>query len=180
MRINNEILQIAKRSEIPVEKILKVAFALHVAREVPSMLREYLNSSEITDAEVEHIYRINLFEYDGMSYSLKIPLFVTEGEVANKFDEFWQKLVGKNNQYGLNSRGHIGNQKSYAPLSKTDTVQEAFYSFVADKDMDRACEVIASYYREIEACKKLDNYLKETFLTDYEVYEKPFEKHVML
>lgn len=174
--INSKIFEITQITNVPVEKILKVAFALHVYDQVPNMLIEYIETGEVTHDEVEHIYRINLFDWDGERYSLKFPLFVEneQSEKSSRFDVFWKQLTGKNNPYGLSTRGHNGNMKTYAPIARTPLTIEIFNKLDEDNqlDIDRACKTIARYYRDTDMCLKLENYFSQLFMTDYENFEE--------
>lgn len=168
MILNKKILEIAEASGLDVNKVLKVAFALHVVKEYPNLLREYLESNEITDDEVEHIYRIELFDFDGQ-YSLKFPLFINEVD-DDRFARWW-KLKGK---YGMTNDGHISNKQSFYPLAKTVELITAFEIMDSKMtlDFDKSWKVISKYYKEKQYVSKLDKYLLTAFQDDYEVYEE--------
>lgn len=168
MVLNKKIIEIAQASGLDVNKILKVAFALYVAKDYPNLLREYLDSGEILDEEVEHIYRIELFEYDG-SYSLKFPLFVNE-DSGERFNTWWKMK----NKYGLTSDGHVSNKVSFLPLARTVELTTAFEQIDSklNLDFDKSWKVIAKYYREKQYVSKLDKYLLTAFEDDYEMYEE--------
>jgi len=174
--LNNKIHETSEITGIPVEKILKVAFALHVNSEVPNLLTEYLESDEVTHDEVEHIYRINLFDWDGENHSLKFPLFIENEQIekSNRFELFWKQLTGRNNPYGLSTRGHSGNMKTYSPIAKSQAVMDIFNRLDENEnlDIDRACKTIARYYRDTDMCLKLENYFLQLFMTDYENFEE--------
>ena len=168
MILNKKILEIANASGLDANKILKVAFALHVAKDYPNLLREYLDSDELTHEDVEHIYRIELFQYDG-EYSLKFPLFVNE-DTGDRFNQWW-KMKGK---YGLTSDGHVSNKMAFLPLARTVELTTAFE--IVDSrlklDFDKAWKVISKYYKEKQYVRKLDQYLLTAFEDDYETYEE--------
>lgn len=172
--INPKITEIASNTSVPIEKILKVCFALSIYDEVPNMLMEYFDSGEILHEEIEHIYRINLFDYDGEKYSLKFPLFVNDTPTGKRFDEFWKMLLRRGNPYGLNSKGHISNERTYSPISKTPEVIERFNNLDLhnDLDLDKVCKTIAKYYQTADPPKGLGRYLTENFEDDYANYEE--------
>lgn len=168
MVLNKKILEIAKNSGLDVNKVLKVAFALHVAKEYPNLLREYLEANEITNDEVEHIYRIELFDFNG-EYSLKFPLFVND-DTTDRFSQWWKMK----NKYGLTTDGHVSNKVSFLPLARTVELVSAF-EIVDSKlklDFDKSWKVISKYYRDKQYVSKLDKYLLTAFEDDYEVYEE--------
>lgn len=175
MILNKKIIQIAEASGLDVNKVLKVAFALHIAKDYPNLLREYLESNEITDEDVEHIYRIELFQYDG-EYSLKFPLFVNE-DTGERFNQWWKMKK----DYGLTSDGHVSNKMSFLPLARTVELTSAF-EIVDSKmklDFDKSWKVISKYYKEKQYVSKLDKYLLTAFQDDYEVYEEEIQTHIL-
>ena len=168
MVLNKKILEVAQASGLDVNKILKVAFALHVVKDYPNLLREYLDSGEITDTEVEHIYRIELFDFN-CEYSLKFPLFVNE-DSTDRFSQWW-KMKSK---YGLTTDGHVSNKVSFLPLARTVELISAF-EIVDSKlrlDFDKSWKVISKYYMSKQYVSKLDKYLLTAFEDDYDVYEE--------
>lgn len=175
MILNKKIIQIAQASGLDVNKILKVAFALHIAKDYPNLLREYLDSDELTHEDVEHIYRIELFEFNG-EYSLKFPLFVNENS-GERFNQWW-KMKGK---YGMTSDGHVSNKVAFLPLAKTVDLVAAFEIMDSkmELDFDKAWKVISKYYKDKQYVSKLDKYLLTAFQDDYDVYEEEIQTHIL-
>ena len=138
---------------------------------------KYLSSDELTNDEVEGIFRIRLFSLEEDGYTLKFPLL--DSDYVSRFDDFWRMLLGP--EYGLTTKGHRINLKNYTPLAKSEGVRRAF-ELLDERmrlDLDRMCRVISQYYRETEFAVGLEKYLREIAETEYQNFEETVDHRII-
>lgn len=169
MQLNPQILKLIKDLKLTEQEVVYFClifwFKKHYSKAEELLFVETANGNKVINLENEETYRINFLKLEEGELVLKYPLFVKEKTGA--FKEFTTRLAETKL---LGSRGHVNNNQDYTVYSINKETEEAFDS-LPPVNIDTAVQVVLNYYESSKPAQKLSNYLKGSFIVDYQNYD---------
>lgn len=167
MTINPRVYQIIEENQLDERNAMFFClmwwFKSHYPKADELLFTRLADGQKVINLNHEEDYRVNFLQHNDVgALSLRFPLFLEDKN--STFDKFIEALM----QTGeVNSSGHINNPQDYPVISKGAEVRVEFEK-LPPIDINKGVRVLLNHYLSTKPAKKLQNYLKDNFMLDYE------------